>query len=100
MIVHDVHQLFHGDILTDGNISTINQKTILKRIIRTGTVNDQVRKIKSERERMTSLLAAIPAVIKVYPSDANFLLVKVTNARSAYEYLAGRKVIKVIFIAI
>ena len=32
-------------------------------------------------------LAGLPVVRRVYPSDANFLLVKVDDARGAYEHL-------------
>ena len=43
--------------------------------------------IKKERTRVAKALAPLPCVLKVYPSDANFLLVKVTDADRLYNRL-------------
>lgn len=75
------------------NISSVNQKTILRRIGNKAYYKSQVRKIKSERERVKAGLKKISIVEKVWPSDANFLLVKVKDADRTYKYLAGRKII-------
>ena len=47
----------------------------------------QVAEIVSERDRLAELLPAYKCVQKVYPSDANFLLVKVTEPRKLYNAL-------------
>jgi len=39
------------------------------------------------------MLSKISIVQKIYPSDANFLLVKVVNARSVYEDLLQKKIV-------
>jgi histidinol-phosphate aminotransferase len=75
------------------NISTINQKTILRRIANRSYFNGQVKKIRSERNRMAQELKRINTVKKVWPSDANFLLVKVNDADATYNYLANNKII-------
>jgi len=75
------------------NISTVNQKTILRRIANRSYFNGQVRKIRSERNRMAVDLKKIRIVKKVWPSDANFLLVKVDDADAIYNYLADNKII-------
>jgi histidinol-phosphate aminotransferase len=75
------------------NISTVNQKTILRRIGNKSYLNGQVRKIRSERERLARELKKLPLVKKVFPSDANFLLVKVKNAESTYDHLVDNKII-------
>lgn len=75
------------------NISTVNQKTILRRITNRSYLKGQVRKIKSERNRMAGELKKIRLVKKVWPSDANFLLVKVDNADAIYNYLVDNKII-------
>ena len=49
--------------------------------------------IKAERERMAEALAALPRVRKVWPSDANFLLVEVDDARGLYDELLDAQVI-------
>jgi histidinol-phosphate aminotransferase len=69
------------------NISTVNQKTVLQRLRRTEIFKNEVRKIKSERNRLSAELGKLPVIEKIYPSDANFLLVKVTNAGYIYNYL-------------
>ena len=46
-----------------------------------------------ERERVAAALSTLPYVEKVYPSDANFLLVKVEHSRELYEYLIARELI-------
>jgi histidinol-phosphate aminotransferase len=75
------------------NISTINQKTVLRRISNRGYFKGQVRKIKSERQRMAAELENLKVVEKVWPSDANFLLVRVNDAGLLYNYLAGKNII-------
>ncbi len=49
--------------------------------------------ILQERERLRSFLEKLPVVRKVYPSEANFLLVCFDDARSVYEYLLERKIV-------
>lgn len=49
--------------------------------------------IKAERKRMAEALAALPRVRKVWPSDANFLLVQVDDARGLYDELLDAQVI-------
>ncbi len=52
-----------------------------------------VKEILEERKKLIPELEAIPSVQKVYPSDANFLLVKITNAHEAYNYLVQEGII-------
>jgi len=47
----------------------------------------------AERERLRSALATLPRVQRVFPSDANFLLVQFKHARAVYEALAQRGII-------
>jgi histidinol-phosphate aminotransferase len=42
---------------------------------------------------MAELLKGFPFVVTVYPSDANFLLVKMHDARGIYDYLAERGIV-------
>jgi len=75
------------------NISSVNQKTILRRIANKSYLTGQVRKIRYERKRLTEELKKIQLVKKIWPSDANFLLVKVEDADSIYNYLSDNKII-------
>lgn len=47
----------------------------------------------AERDSMAPALAELPFCLKVYPSDANFLLVRVTDADAIYHYLVDKGVI-------
>ena len=56
-------------------------------------IEAEVGLIKSERERLAQALSALPRVRKVWPSDANFLLVEVDHPRELYFELLERQVI-------
>ncbi len=49
--------------------------------------------ILKERNKMEKKLKMYRFVQKVYPSDANFLLVKVKKPKEVYDYLVSRKII-------
>lgn len=75
------------------NISTINQKAALRKLDKIEEYKSQVITIKKERERLATNLKKIKITEKVYPSDANFLLVKVKNANYIYNTLVDKKII-------
>ena len=56
-------------------------------------VNAWIRETVEERRKLAAVFAAYSYVEKVYPSDANFLLVKVTDASSLYSYLSENKIV-------
>jgi len=53
----------------------------------------EIEEIKIERARVSQALATQPCVVKVYPTDANFVLVKVTEANALYDKLIEQHVI-------
>ena len=50
-------------------------------------VEGWMNQIKREREHVLPALSELPIVLKVFPTDANFVLVRVTDANSIYRYL-------------
>lgn len=56
-------------------------------------IDRQVAEIKEQRDMMTRELSRFDFVKKVYPSDANFLLVKVVDADDLYGYLITNEII-------
>ena len=56
-------------------------------------IRPQVETIIAERERLAALLPSFKCVEKVWPSDANFLLVKVSDPRGLYNALLRQGVI-------
>jgi histidinol dehydrogenase len=52
-----------------------------------------IRQTIRERDRLSGELADMPMVEKVYPSNANFLLVKTSDAHAVYTHLAAHGVV-------
>jgi histidinol-phosphate aminotransferase len=75
------------------NISTINQKAAMAKLSQIDLYKKQVSKIIKERKRLSSILSELNVVDKIYPSDANFLLVKVKNADLIYNKLINKNII-------
>jgi len=75
------------------NISILSQQTALEELHFEVRKNRWVSEIISERDKLKANLINIKAVEKVYPSDANFLLVKIAHARKAYDALVKKGII-------
>jgi histidinol-phosphate aminotransferase len=75
------------------NISTINQQAVLNKLEHPEEYKKQVLSIRSERKRLASLLGKMKLIEKVFPSDANFLLVKVKDANKLYNILVDNNII-------
>lgn len=74
------------------NINGPTQTEVLRRISETD-ISPQIEEIRAQRDILASRLAAHPRVLKVYPSDANFILAKVDDADAMYDYLIRHGVI-------
>lgn len=75
------------------NISQSTQDLALAALQNIGQVNDWIKTTVAEREHLAKLLLDLPMVKKVYPSDANFILIEVTDANSTYDALVDRGII-------
>jgi len=75
------------------NISTINQKAALRKLAATGQVEKQVAAIRKERERVINALKKMKIAEKIYPTDANFVLIKVKESTAVYNSLVSKKII-------
>ena len=67
------------------NISQAAQELVLKALDEPR--DREIAEIVAQRERLTAQLPELPCVLKVWPSDANFLLVQVTDADAVYAHL-------------
>lgn len=56
-------------------------------------IDDRVAEIRQQRALVEKRLMRSAVVEKIYPSDANFLLVKVGDADAMYDYLIGKGII-------
>ena len=75
------------------NISAINQQTALRMLNKYGENKDQIYRIIRERDRLSLNLKKIKITEKVFPTDSNFILVKVRDANSVYKFLAANNII-------
>ena len=75
------------------NINTITQKVTLDAINNWNQTTKWVDKLKKERNVLEGLLKQFSFVNKVYPSQTNFLLVKMTDAKACYQYLLTKGII-------
>ena len=75
------------------NISTINQRAALKRLRHSKLLTNQLRMIKTERERLRRNLEKIPIIEEIFPSDANFLLVRTKDPDFIYSSLVNERII-------
>ena len=57
------------------------------------SIDDEVNTIVNERKRLASILPCFSFVQQVFPSDANFILVRVDDANALYDYLLGKGII-------
>lgn len=57
------------------------------------SIDDKVEQIKSQRTLVAEKLAQSSVVKKIYPSDANYLLVEVDYADAMYDFLISRGII-------
>lgn len=75
------------------NISSLTQQVVLEKLDAIEDKNKQVQQILAERSSLVNALQTLPLVKQVYPTDANFVLVKVTEARKVYNHLANHGII-------
>ncbi len=75
------------------NLGLPSQMAALKVLANAESVRRGIEYTIEERKRLVSLLEKSSKVVKVFPSDANFLLVKVTDADSIYRGLQQKGVI-------
>jgi histidinol-phosphate aminotransferase len=75
------------------NVNQLTQTKALERLSTLEEVNEQIKIIVKERDTLTSALNDISFIKHVYPSDANFVLVKVDDANLRYEQLIKKGIV-------
>lgn len=74
------------------NVNAPTQAEVAKRL-HAEPHDAHVAEVCSQRQWLATELAKMPCVLKVYHSDANFLLVKVTDADAIYDHLVANGII-------
>jgi histidinol-phosphate aminotransferase len=75
------------------NINQSTQELALRALDNLEDVNQMIRETIAERELLAKELGSIPLVKNIFPTDANFLLVKMENATGVYESLKEKGII-------
>ena len=75
------------------NINTLTSRAALQALRKKQEVRHTIKTIVDERDWLSSSLAGTPCIEHVFPSDANFILVRCKNATALYEYLAVKEII-------
>ena len=75
------------------NVNQLTQRQALEALQDPFEVDKWVRILKLERERMIEAFKLLPTCEKVYPTDANFFLAKMTDAQGIYNYLVDKGII-------
>lgn len=75
------------------NINILTQRQALSVLDNADVIRKVVEELVAARDTLAGRLSALKCVRRVHPSDANFLLVEVTDAGALYEFLKGCGVI-------
>jgi histidinol-phosphate aminotransferase len=75
------------------NVNSITQQRAIDALTNYQETEKRISELVSERKRLEMKLNKITIVKKIYPSDANFLLVKTDNAKAAYQKLLDNGII-------
>ena len=75
------------------NVSAINQQAAIDALDNIKNYKEKLALIKTEKERLITKLKTIHRIKTIYPSDANFLLIEVTDANRLYKDLVAKKII-------
>ncbi|WMX12905.1 histidinol-phosphate transaminase [Aureispira sp. CCB-E] len=75
------------------NVNVLTQKYALSQLQDWSTLKEDIATILSERALLAKALSKLVFVEEIYPSASNFLLVKVTEADTIYQYLIEQGII-------
>ncbi|MFD2033496.1 histidinol-phosphate transaminase [Belliella marina] len=75
------------------NISGLTQEKVLEALYNAPLIGKVVKDTFVERDFLEAGISKFPFVQKIYPSHANFILIKVDAARNIYQYLINQTII-------
>ena len=75
------------------NVNLLTQEQAIKSLNDKISVEKWVNMLLLERGRLMQAFAELPICEKVYPTDANFFLAKMTDAQKIYDYLVNKGII-------
>ena len=75
------------------NISAATQQLALHALENIGQVNNWIKEILIQRDKLVLGLKDFDFVLDIYPSDANFILVKTTDPKGIYQFLIDKSIV-------
>jgi histidinol-phosphate aminotransferase len=75
------------------NVNVLTEEYALNELQDLTTIKQDIASILAEREQLKTQLAALSCVEIIYPSSANFLLIKVDQADQVYQFLVEKGII-------
>lgn len=75
------------------NVNELTQQRALRRVLTKNKVQKEVDKILEQREKLIQKLKSVSFVEEIYPTDANFILIKVDDAIKRYEQLLNKGIV-------
>ena len=75
------------------NVSTLNQEAIIASLDNISLYETNKNTIINEKNRLMNEFKNIKLIKKIYPTEANFILIEVTDANAVYNTLVTKKII-------
>jgi histidinol-phosphate aminotransferase len=75
------------------NVNEASQQLALEALNNVDTVNSWIKETLQQRDKLVLALKNFDFVLDIYPSDANFILVKTTGAKDIYNFLVDKGII-------
>lgn len=75
------------------NVNQLTQQQAIAMLHKYYEIERWIKTLKEERDYLEEEFAKLPCTVRMYPSDSNFFLAKVTDAVKIYNYLVGEGII-------
>ena len=75
------------------NVNLLTQHEAIALLKEPSTITGWVDVLLKERSRLMDAFHSLPCCVHIYPTDANFFLAKVTDAKRIYNYLVSKGII-------
>ena len=75
------------------NVNELTQKQALEMLHRYYEIERWIKTLKEAREELEAEFMQLPCCVRIFPSDANFFLARVTDAVAIYNFLVGKGII-------
>jgi histidinol-phosphate aminotransferase len=75
------------------NVNELTQLRALERLSKSQKIKSEIESIIAQREKLLKVLVDVKFVEKIYPTEANFILIKVDDANKRYNELIAKGIV-------